>query len=413
MITGPITRRLTRPPTAAVTKAVGGAAPTPEFDYIMAVGSSTTFQCFGLHALYGRQEHVMRKIFTDQAMDIPLINKAVSGSDIAALDANINTYLRSIAGSTKKFGVLINIGSNDIGTTSFASMSQGTKDAMLAGLNSIIDKIVAAGHTPIVATVHSRSGYADMYETWAVGMYRPLCQAESPLWFRSPLAVFDYCRLYQINQAVPNWWQADGLHPEQATTPYQTYTAQQIKSSVKTPALDPKEKFVFSLRGTAPNIGGINTKTVTASAGSMGLGTVVNSNGVLVAGANFSWGASGGPSVGARGNPGIFDVAVDNNDVMLGAIFRSAGPVPFTFAAGAAYAGRTGTMRIAASATGTPRITKYTFGDATTAVLDLSTGVPVVSHSFTMDGSGNYVFSMAPEAPSTFCHMSAVEFVFT
>lgn len=396
-----------------VRRASGSAEPLPEFDYIMAVGSSTTFQCFGLHPLYGRQEHVARKVFTDQSMDIPLINKAVSGSDIAALDANINTYLTSIAGSTKKFGVLVNIGSNDIGTTSFASMAQGTKDAMLAGLNSIINKIIVAGHTPIIATVHSRETYADMYETWADGMYRPLCQTESPLWFISPLAVFDYCRLYQINKDVVDWWQSDGIHPEQATTPYQTYTAQQIKSSMKVPALDPKEKFVFGLRASAPNIGGINTKTVNAGASSMGLGTVVNSNGVIVPGANFSWGGSSGGATGARGNPGIFDVGVNNNDVMLGAIFRSAGSVTFTFAAGAAYAGRSGTMRIAASATGTPRITKYTFGDATTAVLDLSSGVPVVSHSFTMDGSGNYVFSMAPEAPSTFCHLSGVEFIFS
>lgn len=407
-----------RPVGASVVKSIwqsilaGGTTPPvilPVIEYLVVVGSSTTQETFGLNTVLGRQEHNARASFTAAGIDVPIINKAVGGATIAALDNNINTYLTELGNPSKVCGVLINIGSNDIGATSYAAMSQPTKDAMVVGLNSIIDKIVAAGHIPILGTVNSREGYAEMYEVWATEMYRPLVQARTPDWFANPLADFDYCRLYLTNKDVPDWWQPDGVHPEGATIPMQQYTAAQLLANADVPEVGTTERYIFCFPPSTRNVGGINCINAAASGTSS---TLFNSNGVSAPGKAFSWTGATGSSGSVRGNAGNFDVGLENNTIQTSLVFRSGGTFTMTFNCGIGYAGRTGTIKFTMNSSATPRITRYTLPDATSVVINGSSGIQIASLPFTMDGAGTLTFSCTPEAPSTFASISGVEFEF-
>ena len=391
----------------------GGVA-RPKFDYLVLLGSSSTYQSFELNTVLGRQEQSARLSMTSAGYDVPIISKAVSGTVISNLNSNVNSYLSSLgpisAADPSRVAVVVNIGSNDIGVTSFAAMSQPTKDAMQAGIISILGKIQAFGFTPILGAVHSRYGYAEMYEGWADGMYRPLVNSLTPFWFASPLAVFDYCRLYLENKDVPNWWQADpdNVHPWMATIPMQQYTAQQLGSKAVLPAVGAAQEAIFYFPASAKNSGGMNGIVAAASAT---LATVYDSKGAVIPGATFGWTGAAGSSGSVRTNLGAWSVALDHN-LIQGCTLYSTGLITFTAAFGAAFAGRSGTLQVTASSSTAGRLTKITVG-ASNAILNASgPGVQIVELPFTMDGSGALVFTAAPQSPSTYANISGVKLVF-
>lgn len=260
----------------------------PGFDYLVLLGSSTTYQAFVLNSVLGRQEHPARKAMTAAGYNVPIISKAVQGESIATLDAN--TYLSSLgpisAADKSRVAVVVNIGSNDIGSTAYADMPPATKAAMLSGLNSIVDKITAFGFTPVLTTVHSRKTYSEMYEGWADGMYRPLVDSRTPFWKAGALAVFDYCRLYLDNKDVPNWWNADNVHPWMATAPMQQYTAAQLASKSKLPAVPATERVLIYLPNALNYFGGMNSIAGGATGSSS---SIYNTKGQLISGATFGW----------------------------------------------------------------------------------------------------------------------------
>lgn len=398
-------------------KRAGGSTPPvvlPEFDYLVVLGSSTTYQTFSLNPILGRQEQAARLAMTQAGYDVPIISKAVEGSTIANLDTNINTYLTQLgpisAANPTKVAVVVNIGSNDIGATSFAAMAQPTKDAMLAGLNSIITKIEAFGFTPIMATVHSRKTYETMYEGWADGMYRPLVDTRTPFWKDGPLAVFDYCRLYLENKDVPNWWNADNVHPWMATVPMQLYTVAQLASESTLPAASSEQRALIYFPSVFTYPGGLNAISPAATGTTS---TIYDANGQIITGASFSWAGATGGSGSVRPNPGAFDVSLAHSAVQGAMLYRSAGTITFTAAFGAAFANRTGVLRVTGSSSTAGRLTKITAG-ANFAILNASgPGVQIVDVPFTMDAAGTLIFTAEPEAPSTFANISGVELVFT
>lgn len=393
---------------------VAPAAPLPQFDYLVVLGSSTTHQAFVLNPILGRQEQSARLSMTQAGYDVPIISKAVEGATIANLDTNINTYLASLgpisAADPSRVAVVVNIGSNDIGTTSYAAMAQGTKDAMVAGVNSIISKIEAFGFTPILATVHSRPTFELMYEGWADLMYRPLVDSRTPFWKAGALAVFDYCRLYLENKDVPNWWNPDNTHPWMATVPMQQYTAQKLGSKAQLPPVSEQDRVLFHFPISTTHIGGFNSINAAASAN---LAAVFDSKGALLPGASFGWTGAGGASGGVRPNPGAWGVDLSNNAVQSGTLIAVSGLiVTFTAAFGAPYALRTGTLRATASSTSANRLTRVTVG-AESGVLNASgPGVQIVEIPFAMNGDGTLVFTAQAEGASTYANMSGVELVF-
>lgn len=397
-------------------KRAGGSLPPvvlPEFDYLVLLGSSTTYQAFTLNPILGRQEQAARLSMTGAGYDVPIINRAVEGSTIANLDANINTYLTQLgpisAADPSRVAVIVNIGSNDITVTPYASMAQGTKDAMLSGLSSILTKIAAFGFTPILATVHSRKTYETMYEGWADAMFRPLVDTRTPFWKAGSLAVFDYCRLYLENKDVANWWNADNVHPWMATVPMQQYTAVQLASKSKLPAVAAAQRAVFYFPSSVQYMGGFNPINAAATGSSS---AVYDSNGALISGASFSWSGATGASGSVRQNPGVFDITLAHVAVQGCTLYGTA-TTTFTAAFGAAFAGRAGVLRVTGSSSTAGRLTKITVG-ASNAVLNASgPGVQIVELPFTMDAAGTLVFTAAPQSPSTFANVSGVELVFT
>lgn len=397
-------------------KRAGGSAPPvvlPEFDYLMLVGSSTTFEAFTLSPVYGREEQKARAAFTSLGYDLPIINKAVSGSMVADLDANINAYMTSLAAPAKKVAVIINIGSNDIGNTYYAAMPQATRDAMVAGITSIVNKVTAFGYTPILATVHSKKGWEALYEEWADLMYRPLVDSLTPYYDAGSLAVFDYCRLYTINKDVPDWWRSDLIHPGLAIGPMQQYTAQGMAAKTKMPAKPVKQKvLVYFTNPSLPDyqIGGMNVMLAGAS---RSLTEIYDRNGVLISGASFAWSGADAGSNGVRSIVGSWDVDLGHNQIQKSSLYAGSKTITFTAGFGIAYAGRTGTLRVTGNSSAAGRLTLVAAG-ASSAVLNQSAaGVQVIELPFTLDASGTLVFTAAPQAPSTFANVSGVELVFT
>lgn len=409
-----------RPVNAPVVKSIwrsvvvgnSGSIPLPQFDYLVTVGSSTTFETFGSNTVLGRQENAARRAFSTLGYDLPIISKAFGGSTIATLDTNINTYLTELGpispADKSRVAVLINIGSNDIGATAYASMSQATKDAMVVGLNSIIDKVLAFGFTPILATVHSRKTYETMYEGWAENMYRPLVESRTQFWKTGPLATFDYCRFYLENKDVANWWQVDNVHPWMATAPMQAYTAQNLSGKSVLPAITSTERVIIALLNTVTYHGGINSMAGAATGSST---SIYDTKGSLIPGATFGWTGATGISGSFRPNPGAWNVGLDHTAIQ-GSTTVSTGTTTFTAAFGATYANRTGILRVTASSSAVGRLTKITAG-ASNAILNASaTGVQIIEIPFTMDAQGTLVFTASPQSPSTYANVSGVELVF-
>lgn len=389
--------------------------PLPEFDYLVILGSSTPDQVFGLNSAYGRQEQSARRQMTDAGYDIPIISKAVSGSTIASLNSNVNTYLASLGpispADPSRVAVVINIGNNDIGVTDYASMAEATKEAMILGLRQIVDKVSAFGFTPILGTVNSRKAFAEMYEVWADLMYRPLVSELMPYWTGSGLATFDYCRLYLENKDVFEWWQLDNTHPKNATMPYQRYTADQLGSkAILPPASTSGERFLFHFPVSARIVGGLNSIPAAASAT---LTTVVDTNGNVIAGASFGWTGATGSSGGVRPNPGDFSVSLSSNEVQSGTVYANAGlTITFTAELGAAYADRTGTLRVTASSNAAGRLTRIACGGASAVIAANGPGVQIIELPFTMSAAGALIFTATNQSPSTFTNVSGAELVF-
>lgn len=391
----------------------GGAILLQDVDYVLLVGSSSTYESFTLSPTYGRQEQSTRSVFSASGKDIPVINKAVSGSVIADLDANIDAYMSSLAAPTKKVAVVINIGSNNINNNYYAAMPIVDRDAMEAGLRSIVAKVKAYGYTPILATVHAKLGWETLYEEWADLMYRPLIQELTPDYFVGPLALFDYCRLYTDNKDVPNWYRADNIHPGLSIVPMQQTTADGVYARMTGPSLPAEERVLFYF--TNPSIadyriGGMN---VMLAGVSRSLTEVYDRNGSLISGASFEWAGAGGGNNGVRSIVGSWDIDLGHNQVQKSAIYANGTTITFTASLGAAYANRTGTLRVTGNNTIAGRLTLITAG-ANSAVLSQSAaGLQIVEVPFTMDAAGSLVFTAAPQSPSTYAHVSGVELVFS
>jgi hypothetical protein len=393
---------------AKVKRAGGAVVPGPVIDYLMVVGSSTPQESFGPNVVRGRQEQNARSAMAAAGIDVPIINNAVGGQTIAALDAAINGYLTGL-NPLKKVGVLIWIGNNDIGVTSYGDMLQATKDAMLAGLNSIINKVLAANCIPILVPVNSRKTSELLYEEWADQLYRPLCQSRTPNWYASPLAVMDLCRLYLINKDVVDWWQVDDIHPNVATPSVQAYVATQLAAYATAKPMAAPTRYIFGWGATGQNIGGINY-VVGAASGT--ISTVYNAKGQLDAAASLTWANANGSSGGSRGNPGVREVDLTNNLIQSGSVFRSsAGNITFTANFGAGRASASGVAKFTGNSSTAARVTRFTIG-AQTGLVNCSVGINVLELPFTLDGAGSITFTGAAETPATIANVSGVEFQF-
>lgn len=412
-LTLPLTRPLLSPLVVALARSRGRlGVPKPEIDYLLLVGSSSTFETFTVSPVYGREEQKARSAVTSLGYDLPIINKAVSGSLIADLDANINAYMTSLAAPAKRVAVLINIGSNDINGVAYAAKDQSTKNAMIAGITSIVNKVLAFGYTPILATVHSRKNQEELHEEWADQMYRPLIKALTPFYDAGVVAVFDYCRLYSLNKNVVDWWRSDNMHPGLSIGPMQQYTVQGMAAKAKMAAKPAQSKVLFYF--TAPSlpdyrIGGLN---VMLAGVSRSLAEVYDRNGTLISGATFGWVGADAGSNGVRSLLGVWDIGLSHNQIQKSSLYASAKTITFTANFGISYAGRSGVLRVTGNSSAASRLTLITAGASSEVLNQSAAGVQIVELPFTLDAAGALVFTAAPQAPSTYANVSGVEFEF-
>lgn len=398
---------------AAQTSPKRGGVALPQLDYLLWLGSSTPAETSINNTVLGRQEQALRAKFCAAGIDVPVVSRAAGGRTIATqlsgLAADI-AYMGNAVANGKKVGVLVNIGTNDIGITDYDDMAPATRDAMLTNMNSIIDQITAAGMIPIISTSHSRNGYTALYEEWADKFYRPLIASRCPRWFKGGLAVFDYCRLYTDNAAVPNWWQADNVHPQAATGPYQAYSANGFKNNAKCKPAPTKERYIFGFTTSTEYFGGLNLLQGAAT-GTFAAGTVASTKGVINAAASLSWSNADGASGGARGNSGVWDVSLANHRIQSGNLSANGKTISLTAGFGAGKAGASGTLCVTGNSNQSGRQIKITVG-AQNTILPVSTGIPIAELPFTLDASGNLTITVAPQSPSTFANVSGLEFEF-
>lgn len=390
-----------------------GKKKLPQIDYLLWLGSSTPAETSLVNTVLGRQEQKLRSAMCAAGIDVPVISRAVGGRTIASqlsgLAADIS-YMGNAVANGKKVGVLVNIGANDIAVTDYDDMAPATRTAMQTNLNSIVDQIIAAGMEPIISTSHGRYNYGALYTEWSDKFYEPLIQARCPKWFKGGSAVFDYCKLYVDNNDVPNWFQADGLHPNVATAAYQSYSANQLKANASCKVLSAKERYIFGFTSSTEYFGGLNLLQGTAT-GTFAAGTVVDTKGNINAAVSLAWTNADGVSGGVRGNSGVWDVDLTNARLHAASLVKNNATITFTGSFGVGYAGRTGKMRATANSSTAGRITRFGVGGQT-ADVNASTGINICEIPFTLDASGNITITATPVGSSLFTNVNGIEFEF-
>lgn len=390
-----------------------GGAPLPVIDYLVMVGSSSTVQTYTSNPMLGDQLNPSRAAFCTEGIDVPIIVAAVGGSTIADTKGTIATTITNLGPipAGKKVGFIVHIGSNDIDVETYETATQAKRDQMRNDLIAILATIRNAGHEPILTTSTCRNGEQDKFESWMNGLYHPLAVQETPRWTRGGKCVFDYTQLYRDNLATPNWYNADNTHPWMATPAMQSYTAQKLKQYAKVPALGSKERFLFL--ATNLTAGGFNNATRNGT-----LSSVVNWRGQSVAGVSLVTAATDGGTLGlstsVRGNAGTYDVGLLHHRAHAANFFVStpaASRQQWTASFGAAYAGRTGTLRATLNSSATPRRTRITLPNASFVDVQGETGIEVKEIPFTLNGSGSILVDMY-RVTSGATAISALEFEF-
>lgn len=407
-----LSRALSRLLTGDLARAVSGggapAVPLPEFDLLLLVGSSTTAQAFNGNDVTGPQYQNSRKAMTDAGIDLPIVNRAVGGSVIADLKATIGGYMAGLGLTNgQRLAVLINIGSNDIGSDAWSIVTEEQKNQVVEDLTDIFNQVIAAGHTPILATPHSRKDLSSLYETWADEIFRPLIKTLQPYWYDEPLAVIDYCRLYTENKDVVDWWHPDNVHPNLAAVPMQVLTATKMAAYSKVKAPPEQLRVIVKFQGATP-LGGVNAFQGAATGH---FTEVYDTNGNILAGATFGWtGVTGGANANSRSYPGVYNIGLTNS-LCWGYNMYTSTVATFTFSLGPAFANRTGTLRAACSSTTADRVSRITVGSSYVDVAAGSLTQQIGEIAFTLNGSGVLTFTAQKQA-STFANLCAFEFVF-
>lgn len=375
----------------------GGGISKITLDAIAIFGSSTPEFVFtnNIYTTPTEQRHAARKAFTDLGYDIPILSFASAGATITSTDAAMNGYITSLTAKQpgKRVGCLIQIGSNDIGGTSYASMLQATKDSMNTGLRSIVDKVTAAGYIPIVAPSNCRKGFEAIYLGWRDSFYIPIIAEKTPNYLRNGSCVFDYYDLYNVNKDVPNWYHTDIVHPAKAgTLGYQNYTALKSATVFNMPAVADKESVIIFGSATSGIVayGGMNYLSTAAPM----LTTVYNTKGAIVSGATYT-NTVATMTASSRGNPTEYKVGLSHRDVQAGWMYSIAVSHTHTLNMGAAYANRTGTLTVTLNVSAAGRSSTYT-SNGQSVTLDGSVGIAIGTLPFTFDGEGSHVLTVSP-----------------
>jgi len=398
------------------------------FDYLAVVGSSTTAYTFISHPNLGFQGHAARQQYCSAGIDLPILTDlAISGATCETLRDQTNgaittMNLATMASAGKKVGCIINIGSNNIGGTSYASANQAFKDSMTTAITQIVQKIQTAGGVPILGSINPRYQASALYREWNDNLIIPLARTLTPdyvpLVNGVPTPVYDLHTFYGRNQAaypttgVNEWFLTDNTHPGQAgMTGIRSYTSTQLRLFASVPKMTRRNSVIFGAHGSNAykNYGGINL----ANTGTPTITSVIDREGNVISGATFThtanaWGTT------ARGNAGEWTVGWEHDHIQKQYLYHSTTSWTATLTLGASYANKSGTLYVTYN-TKNNRTSQITCNGINYQISGYMggalTGIIKIDVPYTLDSSGSVQITIA-NVSGGFPGISGLEYVF-
>lgn len=375
--------------------------PIPHFDFITPVGSSTTSYTWnGGQAIetFENAKHNSRQVLCSRGVEIQILyDFAVAGYTIEQIDSMFDATaaavgIAGLVAAGKKIAFPINLGSNNIGETTWANRANNPTTnitSMTNAMTSLVNKIKALGCTPMIGTCNPRINTFDIYAEWNTNFYEPMGNALTPDWWpvgKRPF--FDMWQLYKDNQGVANWFVSDGTHPGPVgLLENRRYMADVFRLGTSIPRMMKRNSIIVAggAQSGPKYLGGVNFL-------STGVGTSLSSirdrRGNVVSGASVV--ITGGHGASSRGNPLNYDVGLEHHSIQLGYITKQ-GDHTLKLSRGPEYAGATGIVKIAYNWNGpvNTRVTRYTNGTNTTTLDGGGTGVNIAQMPFSADANGD------------------------
>ncbi len=396
--------------------------PVPHFDYIAPVGSSTTAYTFNggnAYEGYDLTKHNARQILCSRGIDVQILyDFAIAGYTIENIEAMFDAKAAEIGiagmvAAGKKIAFPINLGSNNIGETTWANRNTTPTTnitSMTNAMTSLVNKIKALGCTPMIGTCNPRINTFESYAEWNANFYEPLGNALTPEWWpvgKRPF--FDMWQLYQDNRSDTGWFLYDGTHPGRSgLLGIRKYFADLFRMGASVPRITKRNSIILAAGAqSGPKyMGGIN---LFSSGSDVSKTEVRDRKANIIPGASAS--TTGGIGVTGRGNIGNYDVGLEHHSVQLGIAVKTS-DFEVRLSRGASYAGATGVVKITYSYNGAvdTRITRYTCGQYSATLDGAGTGVKITQLPFVVNQSGDVVVTCS-SAKGGFPSFSGMEFI--
>lgn len=379
--------------------------PVPHFDFIAPVGSSTTSYTWnGGQPIetFVDAKHNSRQVLCGRGLETQILyDFAAAGATIenieAAFDASAAAVgIAGLVAAGKKIAFPINLGSNNIGETTWAN--RGTTSttnitSMTNAMTSLVNKIKAIGCTPMIGTCNPRINTFDIYAEWNANFYEPLGNALTPDWWPAgKRPFFDMWQLYKDNRGVANWFVSDGTHPGPVgLLENRRYMADIFRLGTSIPRMVKRNSVIVAggAQSGPKYLGGVN---FLSPAVGTSLSSIRDRRGNVVFGASVV--ITGGYGSSSRGNPLNYDVGLEHHSIQLGYITKQ-GDHTIKLSRGPAYAWKTGVVKITYNWNGpaNTRVTRYTNGANTTTLDGGGTGVNITQMPFTADANGDVIIT--------------------
>lgn len=379
------------------------ATPVPHFDFIAPVGSSTTSYTWnGGQAIetFENAKHNSRQVLCSRGLEIQILTDfAVAGYTIEQIDSMFDAAaaavgIAGLVAAGKKIAFPINLGSNNIGETTWANRANNPSTnitSMTNAMTSLVNKIKALGCTPMIGTCNPRINTFDIYAEWNTNFYEPLGNALTPDWWpvgKRPF--FDMWQFYKDNQGVVNWFVSDGTHPGPVgLLGNRRYMADIFRLGTSIPRMMKRNSIIVAggAQSGPKYLGGVNF--LSTSVGTS-LSSIRDRRGNVVSGASVV--ITGGHGASSRGNPLNYDVGLEHHYIQLGYITKQ-GDHTLKLSRGLAYAGVTGIVKITYNWNGAAnaRVTRFTNVANTTTLDGGGTGINITQMPFAADENGDIV----------------------
>lgn len=382
-------------------------------DKIVVIGASIMRKVWNSDADAGSAptRNTMRTALLAKGVDLPFYSYANSGDTAAQTNSAIDAILADFAGELN-VEFLVHTGGNEFSANgTYSGWTQSQKDDLSDEIESICQKIIAAGHRVILCPLSYRN------YTYAIAdedngskganeeIYYPLIETYSPDWWDS-VNNLPIMNIYKVIKDNANDFFAgvDPIHPAYpaGTAILQQYFAETLTANAELPAWDGKERILCSVSSSLPP----NGNAVTANNGS--ILDLVDSEGNVISGSSFSLtGFAAASSNQGKANPANISWNVVHRDVTQHYVYTQ-NTATVTISLGAGYAGRTGDVYISGArlSSATDRVAEFTVGENSDTVDAALDDPEFATLPFTLDSGGTLTIGVAEAAGSTYAYFS-------